>query len=313
MRMHRFVGAIVASGAGRGTLTINGNSSWLIPVWLQLMFSGLIAIFIWVMPESPRWQYVHGKQEKCRDFLIKYHGHGNPESPWVTLQLSEYEQHLELDGSDKHWWDYRALFRNRASCYRIGINIMVSIYGQWAGNAVISYFLSAVLDTSGITDAITQQNIALGIVCVQFVIAVIGASLTDKLGRRFLLLTGMTGCAISWVCVTITSAVFAESGNTNSGAARANLAFIYIFSMIFSFGITPLQALYPSRCFRSRCVPRVWLSATWPSLLAVCSTSSPGLSVFRRSAGRRTSSFPSGASSRLRVSTSCVSRPRTGL
>lgn len=65
---------------------------------------------------------MNGKQEKARAFLTKFHGHGNAESAWVKLQLSEYEQHLDLDGADKRWWDYRALFRNKASCYRIGVS-----------------------------------------------------------------------------------------------------------------------------------------------------------------------------------------------
>ena len=137
--MHpRFTGAIVASGAGRGALNMTGNVTWLLPVWLQMLFSGLILVFIFFMPESPRWQYVHGRVDKCKDFLVKFHGHGNPESPWVTLQMAEYETHLELDGSDKRWWDYRGLFRDRASCYRIGINVMISLWGQWAGNCTIT-------------------------------------------------------------------------------------------------------------------------------------------------------------------------------
>ncbi|PSK51750.1 sugar transporter-like protein 40 [Elsinoe australis] len=240
-----FVGSIVASGAGRGGLNMAGNKSWLIPVWLQLLFAGIIVTSIWIMPESPRWNYVHGKQQACKDFLVKYHGNGNPDSVWVALQLHEYEEHLELDGSDKRWWDYRALFRDRASRYRIGVNVMVSLWGQWAGNAVLSYYLSAVLDTVGITDKFDQQNIALGIACASFVVAVIGASLTDRLGRRFLLLFGMTGCATIWVGVTVASALFAQSNKTNTSAAKATQALIYIFSIIYSFSITPLQALYP--------------------------------------------------------------------
>jgi len=238
-----FTGAIVASGVGRGSLELSGNISWLLPVWFQMLFSGLILVFILLMPESPRWQYVHGKQEKCKEFLTKYHGHGNPESPWVTLQLQEYEQHLVLDGSDKRWWDYRALFNTRAARYRIGINVMVSIFGQWAGNSVISYFLSAMLDTAGITNAITQQNLALGIVCVQFVFAILGASQADRVGRRPLLLFANFGCGITWIGMTACSAVFKETGS--SSAAKASLAMIYIFSIIFSIGFTPLQALYP--------------------------------------------------------------------
>lgn len=109
---------------------------------------------------------------------------------------------------------------------------------------MISYFLSAVLDTAGITAPITQQNLALGIVCVQFVFAILGSSQADRLGRRKLLLIANIGCAITWIGMTATSGVFANHPN-NAGAARGTLAMIYIFSVIFSFGFTPLQALYP--------------------------------------------------------------------
>jgi len=238
-----FTGAIVASGAGRGALNLSGNITWLLPVWLQMLFSGLIMTFILFMPESPRWLYAHGKQEKCRQFLTKYHGHGNADSPWVTLQLAEFEEHLELNGSDKRWWDYRALFNSRAARYRIGMNVMISLWGQWAGNSVISYFLSAVLDTAGITNDITQQNLALGIVCVQFVFAMLGASQTDRVGRRPLLLFANFGCAAAWVGMCACSATYTNT--KSSASAKGTLAMIYIFSIIYSIGLTPLQALYP--------------------------------------------------------------------
>lgn len=122
---------------------------------------------------------------------------------------------------------------------------MISIWGQWAGNAVVSYFVSAVLDTAGITNDITQQNIALGINCANFASAMLGASLADKLNRRFLLLSGMLECTVCWVCITISSAIFSQSTDTNSSAAKATLAFIYIFSIALSFGVAPMQALYP--------------------------------------------------------------------
>lgn len=69
--------------------------------------------------------------------LAKYHGKGNPESPWVKLQLREYGEHLIQDGSDKRWWDYSALFKTRASRYRLFCNVTVTIFGQWAGNCEI--------------------------------------------------------------------------------------------------------------------------------------------------------------------------------
>ena len=137
-----FTGSIIASGAVRGSLNLTGNVTWLIPVWLQLLCSGMIVLLLWWLPESPRWLYVNNKQIQAKAMLTKYHGEGNEDSPWVQLQLREYNEFLELDGADKRWWDYRALFRNRASMYRLGCNCTISIFGQWAGNCefVLSYY-----------------------------------------------------------------------------------------------------------------------------------------------------------------------------
>lgn len=54
----------------------------------------------------------------------------------MKLQLIEYEEFLEMDGTDKRWWDYRALFRNRASIYRLMCNCIVATFGQLAGNSM---------------------------------------------------------------------------------------------------------------------------------------------------------------------------------
>ena len=45
--------------------------------------------------------------------------------------------HLKMNGADKRWWDYRAVFKNRASCYRLASNCIVALFGQWAGNGMI--------------------------------------------------------------------------------------------------------------------------------------------------------------------------------
>ncbi|ORY57903.1 general substrate transporter [Pseudomassariella vexata] len=251
-----FSGAIIASGAARGGLNTGGNYSWRLITWLQALFSGLILLFVFLLPESPRWLYVNHKKEAAKAMLTRWHGNGNDESAWVKLQMHEYEELLNMDGADKRWWDYRALFRNRSSVYRLCCNMAVTIFGQWAGNAVLSYFLAAVLESAGYTNGIEQANITLINSCQQFLFAILGALVVDKVGRRPLLIFSFTGCTVVWLAMTIASAEFAKSGGgldadgnalqgSNHAASQAALAMIFIFGSIYSIGITPLQALYP--------------------------------------------------------------------
>ena len=59
------------------------------------------------------------------------------------------------------------------------------------------------------------------------------------------MLTGMVSCCICWIAVTAATSTYAHSGNTDGAAAQATIAFIFIFGAVYSFNITPLQALYP--------------------------------------------------------------------
>lgn len=83
----------------RGSLNLSDNRTWLVPVWLQLLCSGVIATFILFVPESPRWLFVNGKRTSAMEIVTKYHGMGNPESNWVTLQEQDYRELLNQDGA----------------------------------------------------------------------------------------------------------------------------------------------------------------------------------------------------------------------
>ena len=91
-----FTGSILSSGAIRGGLNLGGNLSWQLPVWLQLVFPGLICMLCFLVPESPRWLYVRGKKEASVNMLTKWHGYGNFENPW-----GEYSPKLHV-GATRH-------------------------------------------------------------------------------------------------------------------------------------------------------------------------------------------------------------------
>lgn len=206
-------------------------------------YGGIVVLLVFFLPESPRWLYTNGKLQQAKEVIIKYHGLDNPNSVYLDLQINEYMESLVLDGADKRWWDYRALFRDRASRYRVMCNLVLTVWGQWSGNGMTSYFMPAFLKTAGVTKTDTGLDINLGTSFIGLFVFMTGASLVEKIGRRKLAYRVLLVIASWWVIITITTAVYNKTGT--KGAGDTAIFFVNVFGVTYSFGITPLQALYP--------------------------------------------------------------------
>ena len=78
--------------------------------------------------------------------------------------------------------------------------------------------------------------------------AVYGATLLDKLGRRMMMLVGLTGSLIAYILLTAFTAESATHHNLSYGVIVA----IFLFGVIFAWGFTPLQTLYAVECLENR-------------------------------------------------------------
>lgn len=77
------------------------------------------------------YRYVcQGREAEARAVLIKYHGDGDPDALVANLELQEMREVIEQDGSDKRWWDFRALFNTRAARYRTFLVTCISWFGE---------------------------------------------------------------------------------------------------------------------------------------------------------------------------------------
>jgi MFS family permease len=181
--------------------------------------------------------------EDATKVLAKYHGEGSASHPMVQLQLKEMISQVGTDDSDKIWWDYHELWNTHSARRRLICVIGMACFGQISGNSLSSYYLAAMLTSAGITD----EHIVLmlnGInPALSFLGAILGARLTDKIGRRPLLLYTTVFSSLCFAIITGTSKM-AVNDPTNSAAANTTVAFIFIFGIVFSFGWTPLQSMY---------------------------------------------------------------------
>ncbi|UNI13372.1 hypothetical protein JDV02_000122 [Purpureocillium takamizusanense] len=240
------VGALMAAGVTRGSVQYGGDAAWQIPVWCQMICPAIVCFSVLSFPESPRWMFANHREEQALAFLTKYHGAGRPDHPLVRLQMDEYRQVITLNGSDKHWWDYSDLYKTRSARWRMFNALIPSVWGQCSGNAVVSYYLPAMLATAGLTKSDQVLNINLGYTAISAVAAYVGASLIEKMGRRPTCIWTSVACAICFAGITGGAGAYAST--KSSTAASAGIAFIFIFGWCYNFGMTPLQALYPVEC-----------------------------------------------------------------
>ncbi|KAK9475180.1 putative lactose permease [Dipodascopsis tothii] len=239
-----YIGSIIASWVAYGCAYVDSDYAFRIPIWCQLFTSVFIVAFAFFIPESPRWLMAQGRIDEARHILAEYHGEGDANNPIVSMQINEMYAQISVTGSDKRWWDFRQLFNSKSARARLWCVIGMAVFGQCSGNSVTSYYLPTMMEIAGITDEHTKLMLNGIMPALCYVGAVIGANMTDRIGRRPLLLyTGLISSAC-FAIITATTKYGVENHNTL--ATNCSIAFVYIFSVQFAFGWTPLQAMYIS-------------------------------------------------------------------
>ncbi|PGH17880.1 hypothetical protein AJ79_00779 [Helicocarpus griseus UAMH5409] len=248
-----YFGAVPGTFIPYATSKIPSSMAWRIPLWLQLVFAGLVLILCFFLPETPRWLIANNRHDAALEVMAKYHGNGDRNSPIVLLEYGEMCQDISRTGSDKRWWDYRELYNSREVRYR---SMLVIMMGSIGSNGLVTYYYPAMLRKAGISSNQQQllyqgfQNV------ISFAGAVAGAIFTDKWGRRPQMMVSTSLAAVLFAIIMALNATNVDDVNVpnpvaKSGhVARAELAMIYIFGFVYSCGWTPNQAMYPVEVLR---------------------------------------------------------------
>ncbi|CAE6486748.1 unnamed protein product [Rhizoctonia solani] len=236
-----FSGSIVAAWSTFGTFRIPNSWSWRIPSALQGLSSVIQFLFIWFLPESPRWLISKGKDERARQILVKWHAGGREDDPLVAFEFNEIKEALALESqaAQASWLD---LFRTPGNRRRMRIIMAIALFSQWSGNGLISYYLERVLNGIGITKA-DDQTLINGVIAIyNFAIAITSSFFVERAGRRRLFLISNAGMLIGYSLLTACSATFAKTGNAHAG--HGVLAFIFVFNGFYAIAYTPLLVSY---------------------------------------------------------------------
>lgn len=222
-----YVGAVIASWVTFSTRDYSSSWSWRLPTLLQILLPLAAVPGILFTPESPRWLISKQRVDDARKVLADLHAGGDQSNRLVASEVQEIQGAIIAEKEATGAASYLDMLKTPGNRHRLMITITLGVTSQWCGNGVVSYYLSMVLDTVGITETRDQLLISACLQVWNLVFAAVGASLVERAGRRPLFLTSAAIMFTSYIIITGLSGSFAETGSAPTGTAVIPFIFIY--------------------------------------------------------------------------------------
>jgi sugar porter (SP) family MFS transporter len=248
------IGLLLAACVTYATENRTDSGSYRIPTAIQMLWAIILAIGLFILPESPRYFVKRGKLEKARNVLARVRG--QPESSeFVETELAEiianaeYERTLTPSGGYfQSWFNCftGSVFNANSNLRRTILGTSLQMMQQWTGVNFIFYFSTPFLQSTG---AIKNSFlISLIFTLVNVCSTPISFWSIEKFGRRPLLIWGAAGMTICQFIVAIVGVTVGFNNSTtlpdgtthanNIPAVNAQIAFIcfYIFFFASTWG-----------------------------------------------------------------------------
>jgi len=171
-----------------------GNSG----AWRWMLGIGVIpALFLFVgllfLPHSPRWMAQQGWLQRARYILDKI----RPKHE-VENEIEEIQKSLEAE-SNQNW---KKLF-SRPFIKVLLLGCFLAALQQFTGINTILYYAPMIFKLSGFQSNTAALIATLGMGLTNFVMTIVAMWLVDKVGRRKLLLTGLSVMSLSLIATSI--------------------------------------------------------------------------------------------------------------
>ncbi|KAF1832853.1 hexose transporter-like protein [Decorospora gaudefroyi] len=232
-----FVGSLIAAGVSYGTQSLDDDWAWRIPSLLQAGPSLLQIVFIFLIPESPRFLISQDRREEAFHILSTYHAEGHAESAFAKAEMAQIEHtiRIELQHSQRSWFEMVAVpgFRRR-----VIICSFLGLFTQWSGNTLLSYYLNDLLGLIGYHDAEFKGKVNVGLNSWNLVNAVVISLLVRRFARRTMYLICASSLLCCYVVWTVAVQQYGETGHV--AAARLTVAVIFVYQACYNIGYNAL-------------------------------------------------------------------------
>ncbi|KAL2783901.1 general substrate transporter [Aspergillus keveii] len=245
------LGIFVAYCINFGTESMSSSASWRITLGITFLWGLILGIGIIFFPESPRYDYRHGRIDKAKDTMAKLYG--VPQTHRVIVQeLAEIKDQLEAESAAKRGFQgFIEMFQGPRMRYRIILGVTLQALQQLTGANYFFYYGTVIFRGAGISNSFVTQMILGG---VNFGTTFGGLYIVEHFGRRKSLITGgiwMFCCFMVFASIGHFS-LDIENPPATPGAGKAMVVFACLFITGFATTWGPMiwaliAELYPSR------------------------------------------------------------------
>ena len=265
-------GALLVSCIAWGTANIKeGEWSWRSITLIQIVPSLIQLAGIWWIPESPRYLVNKERHQEALHILTKWHAGGDPHNATVQFEFREIRETIRIQKETERSTSYRDFFRTRGNRWRLAIIVSLGVISQYSGSAIFSNYMNAIYVGAGITNQNQKLAMSTGKTILDLIVTIAAALNVDRFGRRPLFLVSMVGMVMSFVCWTITGAVYENSGELDVQAGYAQLVFVWIFGVFYDIGFSGLLVAYALEVlpFHLRAKGMMIMNITVQAILAI--------------------------------------------
>ena len=194
-------------------------AAWTTETGWRLMFvseavpAGLFALLVLLVPETPRYLAMCGKDERALNVLSRING-----ASQAKVILAEIKATTEEKTERLFTYGWMVIF----------IGIMLSVFQQAVGINAVLYFAPRIFETMGMANPMVQ-TVLMGVVNILFTLLAVFT--VEKWGRKPLLISGSVGMAIGAFGVAMCNVV------TGLPAIISVISImVYSASFMFSWG-----------------------------------------------------------------------------
>ena len=246
-----------------------GDGRWRAMLGASAVPAVLLLVTMAGAVESPRWLVRMGRRDEARAALARARPGVDPD-----VRIASLEASLRDEAGTARWSEVFAPAWRRPLAIGVGLAVFQQVTGI---NAVI-YYSDRIFAAAGFASAAAQaQASTWAIGAVNVVATLIAIAFIDRLGRRPLLLAGLTGMGVSLATVGFAFAAIdaaaAHAGPTTAGLVTLAALVAFIVSFAFSLGPvvwTVINEIFPGRV-RGRAVALA-TAVNWGAAFVVSQT-----------------------------------------